>query len=422
MNLQKNLLKKIMHISCSLLVTLNIALSVINLFQLSSYSLDSLHTSMITFTSWFYLIFSSILLITGLLLPKKEKPLSLDGKKTKSLIRILSLFALTQGRLFYARGTMRIKRGWNITLIIVFTIFLVLADGFTAMVVTDARNFNMVQIISNFASNTYGLILTIQMFSWFLLLILGGIWQYIDTKERIQVPKDVMNQPMNSSDKIQCNSCSTIFQYDTYNGICPKCGAYNRLNQNTYSRENTYKRKKSAMELLKIVLAIFLIISLAIIATVIIEEKWNKKNRLSFDIDIPEINIPKVEPIDNLANDIPKVNIPEINVPEVEPSDGENLDTYFTTEEINVLLDEIKTKNDFDIVFHKEIYDNDLRNSLGERYHQVTIVIATKDSEKAFWFQYFKYQETTKEHKAGDIEFYMGAESDSITKSELMAN
>lgn len=421
MNLQKNSLKKIMHVSCSLLVTLNILLSVINLINMSSYSLNSLHTSMISFTSWFYLIFSIILFITGILLPKKEKTLSLDGKKTKRLIRILFVFALTQGKLLYARGTMFIRRRWNITLILVSAIFLILADVFTAMVVMDARSFDMVPIFSDFVSYTYGLILTIQMISWFLLIILGAIWHYIDSKEHIQVPKDVMNQPLKSSDKIQCNSCSTVFQYDTYNGICPKCGAYNRLNENTYSRENKYKRKKSGMELFKLIFYVILIISIGVVVA-IWAEKWNKKNSLNFDIDIPEINIPKVEPIDKLDLDIPTIDIPEINIPKVEPLEEKNKDSYFTPDEINALIDEIKTEHGFDIVYHKEIYDNDLSNSSGELYHEVTILIATEDSEKVFWFQYVKYQATTKEHKAGDIEFYMGAESNSITKSELMAD
>jgi hypothetical protein len=212
------------------------------------------------------------------------------------------------------------------------------------------------------------------------------------------VPEDVKNRAHMGNEKIQCNSCSSIFQFDIYSGICPKCGTYNPLNQNTFYQENRYKRKKSTAALVKPIIWVIVIFSIGIIGA-LVDQKINGKDDLNFDINIPTINLPEVE---NLTTN--------------------NVDSYFTPEEIDDLLEEIKADNNLETIYHKEIYENDLRNSSGDKYNEVTIFVATDDSEKVSWYQFYKYQESSENHNAGEIEFYIGAESDSLTKDDIMAD
>jgi hypothetical protein len=349
---------------------------------------------MIAISSCLFLLFSIILFITSVLFPKKEKELA--GKFVSRALFVVFIVSLFQGDLVYSRGKKSIRRRWDVTLLFISTIFLVLIEIFTAMVVTNSETFNLIPIYKSFASNTYGLILTVQLVSWFLLMIMGMIWQYIDNKEHIQVPEDVKNRAHMGNEKIQCNSCSSIFQFDIYSGICPKCGTYNPLNQNTFYQENRYKRKKSTAALVKPIIWVIVIFSIGIIGA-LVDQKINGKDDLNFDINIPTINLPEVE---NLTTN--------------------NVDSYFTPEEIDDLLEEIKADNNLETIYHKEIYDNDLRNSSGEKYNEVTIFVATDDSEKVSWYQFYKYQESSENHNAGEIEFYIGAESDSLTKDDII--
>lgn len=74
----------------------------------------------------------------------------------------------------------------------------------------------------------------------------------------------------------------------------------------------------------------------------------------------------------------------------------------FTSEEIDQLLKSIQEENNIDILNHKEIYTNNEEDEYGELVDKVTIV-ATTESSKLVYFQYYKYLTTTEKHKAGDI-------------------
>ena len=170
------------------------------------------------------------------------------------------------------------------------------------------------------------------------------------------------------------------------------------MNQNSNYRENQYKRKKSTLELIKPIIWVILVFSIGIIGA-IVNQQINGKDDLNFDINIPTLN-------SNM----------------VENSTTTDVDSYFTPDEIDDLVEDIKAENNFETIYHKEVYENDLRNTEGEKYHEVTIFVATDDSEKVFWYQFYKYQEASKQHNAGEIEFYIATESDSITKSDVVTD
>ncbi|MDF2869195.1 MAG: hypothetical protein K0R05_770 [Anaerocolumna sp.] len=92
----------------------------------------------------------------------------------------------------------------------------------------------------------------------------------------------------------------------------------------------------------------------------------------------------------------------------------------FTKEKINHLLEEIKTEQKLDNMYHKEVYNTDKKDESGYKYHKVTILIASDANEDVYWYQFHKYPEATDRYKAGEIVLLMGMKSDSLTKSDII--
>lgn len=268
MNTEQNTTKKIMHISCSLLIIFIMLLSVINFFLPKLYSLDSLRIGMIAFNSAFYLSFSIAFLIMGVLLPKEDKKLSSKTKRNLFIIELITGFMKGEWTIHLHGKNKTIRRQWNAIGIFISSIFLLSSNLFTILVVADSRDYNIGYILHTMISTPYGQILLAQFFGWILLNIAAFVWYYIDMKSRIQVPEEVKNMKQGNIENVQCCHCVTVYKYNLYNGICPKCHKYNQPSY-TFYNENSYKKKKALLELFKTIGLTILIFTAVIIITLI---------------------------------------------------------------------------------------------------------------------------------------------------------
>lgn len=271
MDTHKNTFKTIMHYCCSLLVIVSAGLSIANLLIISSLSIDPDKTLLIWITTFTYLIFSVIFIITGILIPKKGIFISAKTSRYFSIITLLA--GLAQGKLHLQlmKGNKTIRRQWNAPAIFITGILLVILNFISVIIISDPVTIDIGYIFLTCISLPQGLILIALLIVWLLLFIAASVWFYIDAKSRIQVPDDVIahrkdydNKPM-----VQCYSCNTVYQYDLYEGICPKCKEYNRYTENAYHLENSYKSKKSISGILKNIGLAILIFAGAIIFTLI---------------------------------------------------------------------------------------------------------------------------------------------------------
>jgi hypothetical protein len=228
---------------------------------------------------------------------------------------------------------------------------------------------------------------------------------------------------------VQCSSCATVFHYDRCEGICPNCGKYNQLTGNTFYVENIYKSKKAIFAVFKSIGMIILIFVVIIVGT-LIKYKLDENNEPDgMNIKIPAFNFEVGEEKDkteiNDYKDNSKNSDNTNNLEEGEHKDSsENLENKntlnFTPDEINMLLDEIKEEDNLEATYHKEIYKNNLTDDSGEKYNEITILIANNESEKVYWYKFYKYLKTSEKYKEGEIVFYMGAESSTLTKSDII--
>lgn len=441
MNTKKNTVKTIMHLSCSLLVVLNMILTTINFYILITNSIDTVKAMMIVINSVLFFLVSVILMITGMFISEKEIIFTAKGKRNLFIIGLLA--ALLSGKPLHGlQGFMdlnrkkSIRRHWNAPIILVLGIILFFMDFLTAVIVTDAETLDMGYIITAFISFPCGMILTAQFIAWLLLIGAAFIWYYIDIKSRIQVPKNMNNLSQKEDKKtlVQCSSCATVFHYDHYDGICPSCGKYNPLSGNSYYFENSYKSKKAVFALLKSIGAIILVFAVIITGTVI-KYKLDENNETSgMNIQLPEFHFQTEgeKNTDNIEagekdkgntkieeNDKENTEIEENNKNNTEIVENQN-SLEFTTDEIITLLEEIKEDDNIEIAYHKELYKNNLTDDSGEKYNEIVILIATDDSDKVYWYQFYKYLGTSKNHKEGEIVFNMGAESSTMTKSDIV--
>ncbi len=271
MNTHKNTVKTIMHYCCSLLVIVSAVLAIVNLLIISSLSIDPEKTLLIWITTFTYLIFSFVFIITGLLIPKKGIFISAKASRYVSIISLLA--GLSQGKLHpqLMKGNKTIRRQWNAPAIFITGILLIILNFISAIMISDPEAINIGYILLTCFSLPHGLILLVLLIVWFLLFITASVWFYIDAKSRIQVPDDVIEhrKAYDSKPMVQCGSCNTVYQYDLYEGICPKCGEYNRYSENAYHLENSYKSKKSISGIIKNIGLAILIFAGAIIFTLI---------------------------------------------------------------------------------------------------------------------------------------------------------
>lgn len=271
MNTHKNTVKTIMHYCCSLLVIVSAVLAIANLLIISSLSSDPDKTLLIWITTFTYLIFSIIFIITGILIPQKGIFISAKASRYFSIISLLA--GLSQGKLQLQlmKGNKTIRRQWNAPAIFITGILLVILNFISVIIISDPVTIDIGYILLTCIALPYGLILLALLIVWLLLFIAASVWFYIDTKSRIQVPDDVIEHRKDYDNKpmVQCGSCNTVYQYDLYEGICPKCGAYNRYSENAYHLENAYKSKKSISGIIKNIGLAILIFAGAIIFTLI---------------------------------------------------------------------------------------------------------------------------------------------------------
>lgn len=410
MNAVKSTVKTIMHYSSSLLVILVFILSIMIFIMLPSDSKDSAQVTMLIITSSSYLGVSSVLILIGILLPKIEVSLSKNIRNQISGVKILTgIFSLLKGDLLHGLHSIldyktpkSVRANWNAPFIFIASIFLFYLDFLTAGVIAAIDTLNPIRILEHTIIYPCGQLLIAQLIIWILLSITAFVWYYLDTKSSIPLPDNltIHAREHNKRTLIQCLSCGTVFHYELYEGICPKCGHYNQFSENTNHLKNQYKRKKTVLELFKTYGMIILIFS-AIITIAIIKQRSGYKD----DLKIINMKLPALN-----------------HQTEVEDARNSTAVVTFTTEDINSLLEEIKIENSYKTIYHKELYEDNLTDTSGEKYNKLTILTASDENEKVYWYQYFKYLETSKNHNAGEIEFYMGAESSSITKTDILGD
>ncbi len=271
MDTNKNTVKTIMHCCCSLLVIVSAVLAIANLLIISALSVDPDKSLLIWITTFTYLIFSFIFIITGILIPKKGIFISAKASRYFSIISLLA--GLSQGKLHLQlmKGNKTIRRQWNAPAIFITGILLVILNFISIIIISDPVTIDIGYILLTCIFLPHGLVLLALLIVWFLLFIAASVWFYIDAKSRIQVPDDVIEHRKDYDNKpmVQCGSCNTVYQYDLYEGICSKCGEYNRYSENAYHLENSYKSKKSISGILKNIGLAILIFAGAIIFTLI---------------------------------------------------------------------------------------------------------------------------------------------------------
>lgn len=381
MHNRRNTIKKIMSILCSLLTTLIILLAAANLILPYFFHLSPDSAPLLVLTSAAYLYFGATLLVIGVFIPDKGIVLSRKFLLTFGLVKII--IAFLQGKpkaVNLHRNREYVTKEWNALGILIIGIMLFFLNIFTMMLVTGSETFSIPFITASLMKTPFGLILAALCIGWFLLTITSWIWYIIVTKEgevskksTEQLKDTVIDSPEKKA-LLKCVDCGIVYNYDRCDGICPKCGKYNPPSSAFYL-ENRSQKKKTALHFYKIVIGIILLFPVIIIAS-------------------------------NLGNFWNWINTPEETAPKEAPLTSFDLDDYssesFTSEEIDQLLKSIQEENDIDILNHKEIYTNNEEDEAGELVDKVTI-IATTESSKLVYFQYYKYLTTTKKHKAGDI-------------------
>ena len=390
-----------MHISCILLITLNLLLAIGNLLLPASYYSNPVTGDLLLMTSICYLIFAVTILSMGALIP--EKGITLSGKMLFIFGLLKLVYGITRGspgRIDLPVGRRHLTKGWNAPGIMIIGILLSIPNLFSMLLVSEVESLNPVEAAKALINNPTGLVLAGMLFTWFLLIITSWIWYYIDTKHTIKVPDNIENQSQDGdkNSMAKCGSCGEFYDYDRHDGSCPKCGKYNRPSATSYN-ENRYKKNKAALNVFRIFILIILIFAGAVILP----------HAKAF---IEKLNPP--EPTN--------INVPVVNLPIGGTGNAGSENMEFTSEEIDDLLVKIEEKYELEIIYHRELYQNNEKDESGRRYNQVTILIATEESETVYWFQFLKYQEKTDEYEAGEIVFYTAAESESLKKSDIMAD
>ncbi len=401
MNTGKKSVKDIMHISCILLITLNLLLAIANLLLPASYYSNPVTGDLLLVTSICYLIFAVTILSMGALIP--EKGITLSGKVLFIFGLLKLVYGITRGspgRIDLPGRRRHLPKGWNAPGIMIIGILLSIPNLISMLLVSEVESLNPVEAAKALINNPQGLVLAAMLFTWFILTITSWIWYYIDTKHTIEVPDTIgaQNQNGDKNSMAKCRACGEFYDYDRHDGSCPKCGKYNRPSAVSYN-ENRYKKNKAALNVFKIFILIILIFAGVVI--------------------VPHARafIEKLSPPEPANINVPVVSLP---IGGTGSAGSENFE--FTSAEIDDLLTKIEEKYELDIVYHRELYQNNEKNEAGQRYNKVTIIIATEESETVYWFQFMKYQEKTDEYEAGEIVFNMAAESESLKKSDFMAN
>lgn len=399
MNIGKNTVKTLMHYSSSLLAIIEFILSLVLFFLLPSDSEASNNVFMIVITASLYLILSVAIFITGNLVPTIDQTV-FPARFFTGILTLLKDIPIHGLHITGSKSTKSARGNWNARSIFTLNIFLVSASYITIGLAVCPDFRNPVHMIRYTIAYPYGVILVAQPLLWTLLFITAFIWNYIDTASRIQVPKDYhsLKQKDNKKPLVQCSSCAAVFQYNQHDGICPKCGNYNRLSESTYRIDKSYKQKKMRLKLFKTYGAVILSFAITFTLSIIRNSQEAKDDIANKDIKVPAVSR------DSKIEDTGEI------------SDG----TAFTPEDIGALLEEIKADNGYKTIYHKELYKDGLTDEDGNKCNEVTILIATDNSEKVSWFKFNKYLKTSKDHKAGEIVFYMGAESDSLKKSDII--
>ncbi len=401
MNTGKKSVKDIMHISCTILITLNLLLAIALLLLPASYYSNPVTGDILLITSICYLIFATTILSLGILIP--EKGITLSGKAVFVFGLLKLVYGITRGspgRIDLTGRRRYLSKGWNAPSIMIIGILLSIPNLFSMLLISEVESLNPFQVAQALSTNPKGLVLAGMLVTWFLLIIASWIWYYMDTKETVKVPDDVgaQNQNGDKNSMAKCRACGEFYDYDRYDGSCPKCGKYNRPSAISYN-ENRYKKNKAALSVFKIFILIILIFSGIVI------------------VPHAKAFIEKLSPPEP-AN----INVPAVNLP-IAGTGSPGSETFeFTSEEIDDLLVKIEEKYELEIIYHRELYQNNEKDESGQRYNQVTILIATEESESVYWFQFLKYREKTDEYEAGEIVFYTAAESESLKKSDIMAD
>jgi hypothetical protein len=426
MDTDKNTTKTIIHYFNTILIVLIFILSVISLFfQKSIYLKPGIDIFMILISA-LYLIFSVIIAVSGIFYP--ENPLAVSGKVKKSIF-ILSIFSLLLSSdklhglsaLREANSLKSIRRQWNAPVILILGIILMLVEAFTALIITGSNTLILSYVLKALASNPYGKILIALFIGWVVLFLTSSVWFYIDTKENMQISDGIrdditIHKPDmadNERTMITCSRCGFIFNYSHLEGTCPNCGKHNKVKVNTIPYKNPYK-KKTIFVLLKSYGTIIGVFSAILIGSYFLYQMDYGNGLQDLTINNPSFEPPAYSY--NIPADANNTN---------KDSNSKQTDSKgssFTEEEIQKLLDDIQTDTGIKIQSHRELYSNDQTDASGEKYHKVTILTATEDSDKIYWYQYYKYVTDSENHKAGEIVFYTGMESSTITKSDLTSD
>ncbi|QHQ60751.1 hypothetical protein Ana3638_08175 [Anaerocolumna sedimenticola] len=398
--------KTIIHYINSFLIVLIFILSITSFFFLKSFSFNPTADIFMILISLLYLIFSIVIAIPGIFFPEKPTLLSAKTRRNIFLFQLVAFLLETNkmhglAALSESKSLKSIKRSWNGPAVFILGIFLMFAEFFTALIISDSETLDINYILTTFASITYGKILIALFIGWVLLFLTTSIWFYIDTKENIPITDNMKSPKQETSNNTKlmakCCNCGSIFNYSKHDGMCPECGKYNPLSADPLYLENSYKRKKTILVLIKtygIIIGAFCFILIGSI--------------IKYQIDYG-----------NGLHGL-KVHIPSLKHQEETPKTPEESDSpAFTAEEINGLLDDIRLDTGFINLYHKEQYKYNQTDTSGEKYDEVIILIATDNSEKVYWYQYFKYLNCSEKHKPGGIVFNMGMESNTLTKSDI---
>lgn len=418
--------KNIIHYMNTALIVLIFILSVISLFFQKGFYLKPGADIFMILTSSLYLIFSVIIAASGIFYPKN--PIAVSEKVKKSIF-ILSIFSLLinsnklhgLSALREANSLKSIRRQWNAPVILILGIILAFMEGITALIVTGSGTLDLNYVFKSLAITPYGKILIALFIGWVLLFLSSTIWFYIDTNETLQISEDTQDeikmprqQDMEENERtmISCSHCGFIFNYSHLEGNCPNCGKHNKAKVITIAhRKSKSYKKKSLLVLLKSYGTIIGVFSVILIGSYFM----NQINYGSGSFDPPVVSY---NPPANSSN------LPENSGSNTDSNNNQTdrNGSSFTAEEVQKLLDDIQADTGIKFQYHKELYSNNQTDASGEKCHKIIILTTTDDSDKVYWYQYYKYTTDSDTHKAGEIVFYAGMESSTITKSDLTSD